>query len=1254
MAVPAELCAEHYHPVGPDPETGLYSVESDLFDVTFVDEDGETVLFETNVLMGTTAEYIGATPTKAPDVQYSYAFAGWTPKIEAVANADQTYTATYSATLNPVAMVVSADGATTNKYDTLVDGALKAIKNGETLVLLRDDATLENLQFSKSITLDLNGFTLSTRNSYLWRQMSGTLTVIDSRSAGTMDSPVCAMSAEGTSTVNILGGTYVASDTGKVSSMLITVGSATMSISGNVIVRSTEAGDYAIKVGSGSRFLAYDGVTVQSAYGFLNSGTVEIHGGTFNAATGFLWANNAGATFAIYGGRIEIGSTGRTFGQNHGTVVVEGGSISSRNNIPNGSTTLPVVRGGWWSSNANGFGSGVPIAYCADGYIPSVNVRDDFGDGLTYHTVGFAMASVVGHDGSSTAKYETLAEAVASAEDGDTVTLLADVELDSALDIGKSITLDLGGYGITTGDANEDGYAIGVSGGEVLIAGDGAVDAGLDLALWITGGEVTIANGAFGAIGIDDGDVTITSGLFNGGIMTAGGATAVNGGTFNDVVDVGGGAVTINDGVFAAIDNVLMVTDAEGVLTVNGGTFTAEQSGEGEPIVVYVEGGSARLTSGTFSGGTIATDLADTGTIAVSGGAFSCAVPEQYCAEGYIPEEHEVAEEEATRTVYGVVAGWKVTFVDEDGETVLFETNVAVGATAEYLGATPAKAPTVQYSYAFAGWTPALAPVSDASQTYTATYSATLNAVTVTVPPVAGTVPVVTTNGVDVACENGGYCVFSGTEVVVAWVPDGAYVVSGGSTTFTANGNVVVGTDAGTLPTATAAVAQAYVSGALTYFTGLLDAVNAADAGSTVTLLADDTSLSGGAEMEIAKSLTITGAVDANGEPLYTIYGKAGATGTNYILVNENGTVTLSNVRIAQFGCTAASDIKYAPIYVYSQFTGTFNMDNVYVSDFNRGGVFLYGGTFNVTGCYIDCANSRSGAFTKGIEIKGSAHGTIKDTVIVNMERPTTTTDSTAGIEIYGSGTITVDGCSIISDVDPHQSVKATYGIVSQRVGDHDPSGGSLLVTNCWIEVSNAALSVADNPAYGPVNDYSIVVGGEDTYFGNYIATWSASSSITINNGEFNEDVYADAGTIAITGGAFNSFAPYTGTGTIVISGGTFDAPVPAAYCAEGFIPVNDGEGQYGVKFGSYVAQVGETKYEDFAAAWAAVPADGTASTVTLLADITPQTAIVFASGMNVTLDLNGHRIESATPNYYTLDVVNGATVVINDSSAPS
>lgn len=343
------------------------------------------------------------------------------------------------------------------------------------------------------------------------------------------------------------------------------------------------------------------------------------------------------------------------------------------------------------------------------------------------------------------------------------------------------------------------------------------------------------------------------------------------------------------------------------------------------------------------------------------------------------------------------------------------------------------------------------------------------------------------------------------------------------------------------------------------YFASLKEAVAAAEDNDTIELLADDaTSLTDGSELVIDnKSLTITGKLAENGEPLFTIYGKPNSTSAEYndIFIKGSGNVTIQNVKIKQFGNQSSTNPGSAPLYVSTNFTGSVNLTKVYVSEFNRGGIFLYGGTFVVDNCYIDCANSTNGAFTKGIEIKGAATGTIKNTVICNMERPATASDATAGIELYGKGSVSVEDCTIISDVDSHKAKKETYGIVSSRVGEHDPSGGSLVVRNTSIDVTNGSVSVSDSDEYGPVNQYNIVVEGEETNFTNYISTWSVNSTITIDEGNFSEDVYAYAGTIIIHGGVFSNFAPDVDTGSILIDGGSFDKEVPVQYCAPNFIP---------------------------------------------------------------------------------------------------
>ena len=78
-----------------------------------------------------------------------------------------------------------------------------------------------------------------------------------------------------------------------------------------------------------------------------------------------------------------------------------------------------------------------------------------------------------------------------------------------------------------------------------------------------------------------------------------------------------------------------------------------------------------------------------------------------------------------------------ITFVDEDGITILQSSEVKYGQTPEYNGETPTKESTAEFDYTFAGWTPQIANVTEEA-TYKATYTATKRSYTLTVALVKG------------------------------------------------------------------------------------------------------------------------------------------------------------------------------------------------------------------------------------------------------------------------------------------------------------------------------------------------------------------------------------------------------------------------------------------------------------------------------------------------------------------------------------
>lgn len=162
-------------------------------------------------------------------------------------------------------------------------------------------------------------------------------------------------------------------------------------------------------------------------------------------------------------------------------------------------------------------------------------------------------------------EYATLAAAVEAAAEGDTIVLLADVDLGTEmLTVKKQITLDLNGKTMTSAYTGDYAAIYVGTAGDLTITGEGAIHATEDLAIG-NYGKVTIAGG------------TITSALaalenyyYSETIY---GTATITGGQLDNVWNCGD--MTVSGGEIAYLDNTHK-------LTVTGGTIAELEIGEAD------------------------------------------------------------------------------------------------------------------------------------------------------------------------------------------------------------------------------------------------------------------------------------------------------------------------------------------------------------------------------------------------------------------------------------------------------------------------------------------------------------------------------------------------------------------------------------------------------------------------------------------------------------------------------------------------
>ena len=222
--------------------------------------------------------------------------------------------------------------------------------------------------------------------------------------------------------------------------------------------------------------------------------------------------------------------------------------------------------------------------------------------------------------------YATLADAVAAAE-GETVTMLADVELTESLviDAGKEVVLDLNGKTVSMADASgKAAYAIKNNGNLTIVDNSDAKTGKITF-------NSTTPDNSFGyatsTIG-NGGSLTVESGTIEN--TTVGGASyAIDGIWHTDEASltINGGTIVANK---VAVRQVPFSATANNVVTVNGGTLTGATAGlqlfninnDAKLAEVNIHGGEFNGTYAFYTSFTSAAASEDV-TINIDGGEFN-------------------------------------------------------------------------------------------------------------------------------------------------------------------------------------------------------------------------------------------------------------------------------------------------------------------------------------------------------------------------------------------------------------------------------------------------------------------------------------------------------------------------------------------------------------------------------------------------------------------------------------------------------
>ena len=1017
--------------------------------------------------------------------------------------------------------------------------------------------------------------------------------------------------------------TAVDVSTGNASSLTVNIPNVSVTAAANY------AGNLNV-LGANNTVTVNAGVTVANLFVSGNGSTV-----TNNGTVTYLGLGGSGAVTAVNNGTIgKVGFDAGTYTvDNNGTISHTQSAANAVNNEHTVSTikaaTITINNYGTIESKKNAndacsyallfYNGSTAVINCFDGSLISCensgmllacstanSVTFNVQEGASFQQGGTeaapvthgnivvqAMVSSVAQIG--TVKYASLASAISAAQTGDTIELLADIDLGTAglmIDAAKNFTLDIGEYDIT-GTVNGK-----------LITNNGTIV--------VNGTTGCIYNHDISAQGHDaflnNGTATINGGWFGDSDNVKTNANAINrGASFRNF-----GTATINGGHFTACDNytnggyayaiingdedenpTLTINDADvygrnngnianncGMVTVNGGTY--DLSGASSYQSVYAYSGSTVVTNGTFtkSGNDrdqfwveIDSDNADNpGTIAVSGGSFTRLVPEQYCAEGFIP-----GEQDPETGLYTVKPGAYVAqIVTDNGAT----TN-KYASLADAIAAVPANgtATTIQM----------IADEAIEVSGYALTIPANKNVV-------------LDLNGHEVV----GQCAGGSNSALIRNL--GTLTIMDGKDTEangTGGGKLIGGADSTWTWDGSDDYSGSYASnlilnqGTLTVNSGWLENVSSGSAAYAI-----DNSSSGANAI-----VTVNGGVVKGTETAIRMFCNS-TTCENTL--NQNGGEIVGG---------------YAGLWI--QLPGSDSTKSVKASLNITGGKmksesasgyafydYSYGNAFGNVSYDIDGGEFTGYVYTYGAAMDVSG-GTFNSKIYDNGGDLTISGGTfNRGFSVSGGGSASVIGGSFATAIPEEYCADGYIPTFDSDTGYYTVKQGVVVAQILGKEYARLSAPIAE--------------ASDDVYI-DILTMWGRDSMVDEN------------------GNACPRYIPITDETLYGNSGGPYNISAKYAYDTY-FAP---GMSWYSYQTTSYLyvetdVVVVQAKYESLAEAIAAVSADGKETTIQMIADSAETTSSTIAAGKNVVLDLNGKTVSLA--NASTL-ITNNGTLTIQDSS---